>query len=207
MLNLLLLDSFYHNIEPIVVINKIDLLDDIELHELKSKLSFLDLININYLLVSLEKNINLERLKKLFENGISAFGGPSGVGKSSIINILQNRVNLEIGELSNKLKRGKHTTKGATLLKLNNNNGYIIDTPGFSSMELPKIKDLEDLKRLFPEIEKYDSSCRFNDCIHIHEPDCAVKENVLNGNISATRYEFYKKVYLELKTERWNKYD
>lgn len=204
-LNLLLLRSFYYKITPLVIINKIDLLNDNELIELKKNLEFLERINVKYFLISQKENIGIEELKLFLKDKITAFGGPSGVGKSSIINLLQNEKKLETGETSKRLRRGKHTTKDTNLLELIG-GGYIIDTPGFSSVELPDIKDAQELIALFPEFSNR-GDCKFNNCLHLNEPSCAIKEAVKNGEILEERYNFYKKVYEKLKQERWNKYE
>lgn len=204
-LNIMLLRSFYYKIKPVIVINKIDLLTDEELEDLKMSLKFLEKIDVPYFLISKKKNIGIDSLKDFIKDHISAFGGPSGVGKSSIINMLQVEKVLEVGETSKKLKKGKHTTKDTNLLPLLG-GGYIIDTPGFSSIEIPDIKDSWELMGLFPEFAGKEG-CKFSDCQHLNEPGCKIKEAVENTTLEKSRYEFYKKVYEKLKNERWNKYE
>lgn len=201
--NMMLLNAYYYKIEPLVVINKIELLTADELEKFKSGLDFLENLNIKKIYISTKENIGLDLLEQELQGKVSALGGPSGVGKSSIINLIQNDMILEIGETSKKTSRGKHTTKGTTLLNLNI-GGYIIDTPGFSSLELPPIDNKDSLLNMFPEF--LDKSCKFNDCIHINEPNCGVKQAV-NKDISKIRYDFYCDTYNKLKQERWNKYD
>ena len=204
-LNILLLRSFYYKIKPLVIINKIDLLTTEEIEDLRRNLEFLDRLNIKYFLISQKNNIGIEDLKIFLKDKITAFGGPSGVGKSSIINLLQTEKKLETGETSKRLRRGKHTTKETNLLELIG-GGYIIDTPGFSSVELPDIKDAQELIELFPEFANR-GNCKFNNCLHLNEPSCAIKESVEEGKIIKSRYNFYKKVYEKLKEERWNRYE
>ena len=186
-----------------VVINKIELLSQSELNDFKESLAFLKSLYIPIIYVSTKENINLELLQEKLKGMVSALGGPSGVGKSSIINLIQSDMTLEVGETSKKTSRGKHTTKGTNLLNLNV-GGYIIDTPGFSSLELPPIGDSDELLDMFPEF--WGKKCKFNDCLHINEPNCGVKEAV-DKDISKTRYDFYCDTYNKLKQERWNKYD
>lgn len=202
--NLMLLNANYYKIKPLIVINKIELMNTEEMENFKNQLSFLEALDIEVIYTSTAQNIGLDILESRLKGHLSALGGPSGVGKSTIINTLQNDIVLEIGETSKKTSRGRHTTKGTTLLNLNV-GGYIIDTPGFSSLELPPINDMDELLDLFPEF--WGNECKFNNCIHLNEPKCGVKESVDNGKISNIRYEFYVDSYNKLKAERWNKYD
>lgn len=205
-LNNLILNSIYHKISPIIVINKIDLLSEDEKKELSEKLSYLKDIDIPLFFVSTFKNENIDKVKELITGKTTAFGGPSGVGKSSILNIIQNKKKLTVGETSKRLKAGKHTTRDSNLIPLTE-GGYVIDTPGFSSLELPPIENVEELVSLFKEFTFEEGYCKFLDCHHINEPGCVIKEKVQQGKISKIRYDFYKKVYEKLKNERWNRYE
>lgn len=206
-LNILLLNSFYYRVAPIVVINKIDLISEDEKKELKEKLKYLESINIPVFLISTYDKIGIDNLEKFIENKTVAFGGPSGVGKSSILNFLQDSKELVVGETSKRLKAGKHTTRDSKLLP-SICGGYVIDTPGFSSIELPPIKDYNELISLFSEFSIEDGNrCKYLDCRHINEPDCVIKEKVKSGEISETRYNFYKQVYEKLKDERWKNHE
>lgn len=204
-LNILILHSFYNSIKPVIVINKIDLITNSELDEIKENLEYLKTIDVPIFFISTEKNIGVSDLEFLLTGKLTAFGGPSGVGKSSIINLLQSSRELKTGATSERLKRGKHTTRDSNLLPMNK-GGFIIDTPGFSSVEYPEIKDVDELIKLFPEFNLNTKGCKFSNCIHINEPECGIKELVEEKKISKTRYEFYKKIYETLKKESWNKY-
>lgn len=205
-LNNLILNSIYHKISPIIVINKIDLLSENEKKELEDTLSYLKDVDIPLFFVSTFKNENIDKVKELITGKTTAFGGPSGVGKSSILNIIQNKKKLTVGETSKRLKAGKHTTRDSNLIPLTE-GGYVIDTPGFSSLELPPIENVEELVSLFKEFTFEEGYCKFLDCHHINEPGCVIKEKVQQGKISKIRYDFYKKVYEKLKNERWNRYE
>lgn len=203
-INLLLLTAFYYKVKPIVIVNKIDYLTKEELCELKEKLSFLEKISVPMFLISCHQNIGLEKVEDFLKDKITVIGGPSGVGKSSFINFLQSEKTLKTGEISEKLQRGKHTTRDSNMIKMKV-GGYIIDTPGFSSIEVPNIENRQELISLFPEFSGIES-CKFLNCSHTHEPGCNVKKEVEENKISKDRYDFYKKT-LEILSERWNRYD
>ncbi len=130
----------------------------------------------------------------------SVVAGPSGVGKSSIVNLLQTEVSMEIGELSRKLKRGKNTTRHSQMVAIDSDT-YVIDTPGFSSLFLQYLEK-EELKNYYAEFQPYKGQCRFFECTHTHEPDCAVKAAVESGEIHPVRYRNYQGLYRELKEQR-----
>lgn len=203
-INLLLLTAFYYKVKPIVIVNKIDYLTKEELCELKEKLSFLEKISVPMFLISCHQNIGLEKVEDFLKDKITVIGGPSGVGKSSFINFLQSEKTLKTGKISEKLQRGKHTTRDSNMIKMKV-GGYIIDTPGFSSIEVPNVENREELISLFPEFSSIES-CKFLNCSHTHEPGCNVKKEVEENKISKDRYDFYKKT-LEILSERWNRYD
>ncbi|PHI03948.1 ribosome small subunit-dependent GTPase A [Fusobacterium polymorphum] len=203
-INLLLLTAFYYKVKPIVIVNKIDYLTEEELNELKEKLSFLEKISVPMFLISCQENKGLEEVENFLKDKTTVIGGPSGVGKSSFINFLQSERILKTGEISERLQRGKHTTRDSNMIKMKV-GGYIIDTPGFSSIEVPNIENREELISLFPEFSNTDS-CRFLNCSHVHEPGCNVKKEVEEDKISKDRYNFYKKT-LEILLERWKQYD
>ncbi len=149
---------------------------------------------------SARKEDNIGELKTLLRGRTTAIAGPSGVGKSSLINLLQSDVKMETGSISRKIERGKHTTRHSELLVIGADS-YIMDTPGFSSLYLNEI-EAEDLKHCFPEFREYEGHCRFNGCDHVHEPDCAVKQAVESGRIHRKRYEDYLGMYQELRERK-----
>lgn len=197
---------YFKNINPIICVNKLDLLDE----DSKKEIEYINKVYKNngydvfYTSSKTEENIDL--LLKKIEGTTSAFSGNSGVGKSSITNIiLKNKSNnndvqtlkLEIGDIARKTKRGKHTTKKVSLFELENNT-YILDTPGFSSYELYDIP-YKELKHAYVEFSKY--NCEFSDCAHVIENEdvCLVKRNVKCSNIDKNRYERYVYLYDKLK--------
>ncbi|WP_294148932.1 ribosome small subunit-dependent GTPase A [uncultured Selenomonas sp.] len=145
--------------------------------------------------VSAQTGAGVDALRRELANHITCFAGPSGVGKSSLLNAIEPGLSLQTGHVSEKIKRGRHTTRVAELLPFA--GGYIVDTPGFSSMELDGI-DEQLLPSYFPEFRPYLGHCRFSPCSHSHEPDCAVKEAVAAGNIPQERYDAYLSILEEI---------
>ncbi len=149
---------------------------------------------------SAKEKKNIDQIRELLKDKTTVIAGPSGVGKSSLINILNPEANMETGSISRKIERGKHTTRHSELFMIDENS-YIMDTPGFSSLYVNDFEK-EELKYYFPEFEPYEGTCKFNGCDHIHEPGCAVKQAVEVGKIHQIRYENYKELYEELKNKR-----
>lgn len=142
----------------------------------------------------------IDELKAALKDKTTTVAGPSGVGKSSIINIIAPKANAKTGIISTKIDRGKHTTRHSEIIPINNTT-YIMDTPGFSSLSLNDIL-AEELKNCFPEFLEYENECRFNGCLHVKEPDCAVKNAIKDNKISEIRYKDYLEIYNELKEIR-----
>lgn len=150
--------------------------------------------------MSVREEEGIEHVRELLEGKTTAAAGPSGVGKSSLINLLQPEANMETGDISRKIERGKHTTRHSELFLLGGDS-YIMDTPGFSSL-YGNDYEKEELKHYFPEFRPYEGACRFISCDHINEPGCAVKEAVEKGEIHAVRYGNYTEIYEEMKNKR-----
>ncbi len=184
-------------IPAILCFNKADIAGDAEIAGLKAVYE-----NCGYPLIftSAKKEENIDRLKELLLGKTTAVAGPSGVGKSSLINRLQSGVKMETGSISRKIERGKHTTRHSELIMLGDES-YIMDTPGFSSLYAGNMEK-EDLKYCFPEFAPYEGKCRFNGCGHIHEPGCAVKQAADEGKIHRIRYEDYVMMYRELQERK-----
>jgi ribosome biogenesis GTPase len=143
------------------------------------------------------RNDNIDEIKALLDNKLTVFAGPSGVGKSSLLNVLIPGADVKTGAISEKIKRGKHTTRHSELIQAWTGT-YLIDTPGFSTLYIDSITK-DELKDYYPEFEPYAGKCRFLGCSHTHEPECAVKEAVQNREISQIRYKNYMEFYEELK--------
>ena len=204
--NLNLLDRFLCMMEeqelPITIcFNKDDLADDGFEEEMRNTY---EPAGYKVIFCSAKKNIGIDQLKSFLQKKTTTVAGPSGVGKSSIVNILTEGQTMETGEVSEKIGRGKHTTRHSQLLYLGNDT-FIMDTPGFSSLFVPKL-DPVDLYTLFPEFTKPAMECKFTGCAHVKEPDCGVKKAVEEGRISSSRYENYLQIYGEMLNERNNKY-
>ncbi len=184
--NLMLIDKMLVyaekcGISAVICINKTDLTQREDIKNIYENAGY------SVISVSAERHENLETLKALIKNRVTAFSGLSGVGKSSILNILTD-ANMETGALSEKIERGKHTTRHVELI--NTGDGFVFDTPGFSSLEIPEIS-LEELTLCFPEIAKYSGFCKFRGCSHTKDLGCAVKAAVDNGEISKERYKSF----------------
>lgn len=143
---------------------------------------------------------NIEEIRRLLLKKTTAIAGPSGVGKSSLINLLQNQVQMETGTISRKIERGKHTTRHSELIAVDADS-YIMDTPGFSSLYVNDFEK-EELKYYFREFASYEGQCRFQGCDHVHEPGCAVKEALEEEKIHPVRYKNYLEMYTELKEKK-----
>lgn len=149
---------------------------------------------------SVKAAIGLDGLRRALEGRRSVFTGPSGVGKSSLLNALFPGANLRVGAISESVNKGRHTTVGAFMLPLPGDAGYVIDTPGLREVGLWALPS-EHLDRCFPEMRALADECRFADCRHVAEPDCAVRAAVETGRIDAQRYDSYKRLLEELDTE------
>lgn len=150
--------------------------------------------------VSAKNGQGIEEIKKKLLGKTTTVAGPSGVGKSSIINELQTGIRMETGDISTKIERGKHTTRHSELIAMEEHT-YILDTPGFSSLGLFDMEK-EDLAKYYPEFTVHEKYCKFAGCAHMNEPVCGIKEAVEEGEISSLRYENYKLLYQELKEKR-----
>lgn len=198
--NLGLLDRFLvtmarQGLPTVICFNKLDLKEECDdLRRIYEK------SGCRVIFTSTKTNEGIEEVKRLLYGKTTTVAGPSGVGKSSMINLLYPHAEMEIGEVSQKIERGKHTTRHSELFRIEKET-YLIDTPGFSSLYLENL-EANELKNYFPEFEPYEQSCRFLGCVHAKEPDCAVKMAVSDGEISKERYESYLGLYEELKEKR-----
>ncbi|CEN91600.1 ATP/GTP-binding protein [[Clostridium] sordellii] len=190
--NLSLLDRFIvlaerECLEIVIVLTKSDLATDEELEKLKN---IYEVSGYKVIPVSNNKELNIDKVKEELKGNIVVFAGPSGVGKSTLLNNIDSKFQLQTGEVSDKIKRGKHTTRHAELLKLEC-GGMVADTPGFSSLTLDDIEENE-LKDYFIEFENFSDECKFGGrCMHENEPSCGVKNAVKENKISKERYESY----------------
>ncbi|PID88034.1 MAG: ribosome small subunit-dependent GTPase A [Bacteroidia bacterium] len=187
-------------IPPLLVFNKIDLLNSkTDQNTLEEYLNIYKNAGYPCLTVSAQKQINIEKLRDTIAGKTVVFSGNSGVGKSSLINLLNPNLSIKTAEISTYYKQGKHTTTFAEMHPWE--KGFIIDTPGIKGFGFADI-DRENLSAFFPEMQHCRKACKFNNCTHTHEPDCAVKEALNKGEIHASRY----KNYLRILTDKDNKY-
>ena len=200
--NFLLLDRFLimmkqQEIPAVICFNKKDVGEKEEmekLYEIYTGCGYRVVLSSTY------EGEGMDEIHEILKGKTTVVAGPSGVGKSSITNCMQGEVQMETGEISKKLKRGKHTTRHSQVILVEKNT-FLVDTPGFSSLYLTDMKE-EELRDYFPEFVMYEPQCRFQGCMHIHEPGCAVKKALSEGKISQQRYDNYLALYEELKEKR-----
>lgn len=187
----------YNNIEAVICLNKSDLDEDNSFDYIKNIYG-----KIGYKIIKTNGKTKegIDEIKTLLKGKTTVFAGPSGVGKSTIFNAIQNKIVMQTGEISKKVSRGKHTTRHAELIDLDSDT-YLVDTPGFSLIDLNFIEP-DDLKNYFKEFADYNNQCRFTSCLHNKERDCEVKEKVEEGIISKERYNNYIKFLEELNSNR-----
>ena len=181
----------------IICFNKSDIASKEEQESLRSAY---EACGCQVLFISVAKKEGIQEVGKLLEGKTTTVAGPSGVGKSSLINCLYPDAEMETGSISEKIDRGKHTTRHSQLFALDEDT-FILDTPGFSSLDLFGVEK-ENLKDYYPEFLAYEEECRFRGCMHISEPDCGVKKALSQGKISQVRYHNYTVLYEELKTKK-----
>ncbi|MFJ7728982.1 ribosome small subunit-dependent GTPase A [Neobacillus sp. NPDC097160] len=199
-----LLDRFlvlveFNHIEPLICITKMDLTTQDQKQMISNYADQYKAAGYEVILTSSETEAGIERLNPHIENKISVFAGQSGVGKSSLLNVLRPDLELKTNDISSHLGRGKHTTRHVELIKIG--NGLIADTPGFSSLEFTSI-EAEDLTFCFPELQRASENCKFRGCFHVTEPKCAVKSAVDSGEIPRYRYEHYVDFLQEIKDRK-----
>lgn len=202
-INLDLLNRFltlceYNDIHAVVCLNKEDLCTEEEKETLKELIND---IGYEVLFINAKEGKGFDDLKERLEYNITVLCGPSGAGKSTLLNSFIDREHMQTGSVSEKIGRGKHTTRHSELIEVD--NGYLVDTPGFTTLDVTFI-DRESLKYCFPEFNDYNNLCKFNGCNHYKEPKCAVKEAVEEGKINKLRYEFYIKTLEDIINRRDN---
>ena len=186
----IILSAEIAGIEPMICINKTDLKPSEDIKSIYESAGY------TVFCISARDESARDIIMPYIKGKTTAFSGLSGVGKSTLLGLLTGKEQ-ETGEVSERIKRGRHTTRCVELLELCG-GGYVLDTPGFSSFEIGGIR-ADELKNYFPEMRGLDGKCRFKGCLHIDEPDCAVKSELLKGNIARSRYESYKLFYETLK--------
>lgn len=189
-------------IEPVIIINKCD---DADAASIDGILREYSLTGYGIYAVSAATGYGIEALGNELECSVVCFAGQSAVGKSSLLNALIPGMKLEVGELSRKTERGRHTTRHAELIPIGS-GGAVLDTPGFSLLENVECKP-EEIKNLYPELRRHVFECRFSGCLHISEPGCAVKEEIVGRDFSRERYNRYVRLVKEAEENKKHKYE
>ena len=197
-----LLDRFLMTMEkqgiPVIVcFNKKDLVKEKELAQLES---IYEQCGHQVIFISAREGNGIDEIRDLIRGKTTVLAGPSGVGKSSLMNQLNPDANMEVGAVSRKIQRGRHTTRHSELIMIEEGT-FVLDTPGFSSLFIDRFEE-DEVKDYFQEFAPYAEQCRFQGCSHTHEPDCGVKKALEEGRISRIRYENYVNIYQELKEKR-----
>lgn len=200
--NFNLLDRFLllmgkQDVPVIICFNKRDI---VEKEELELLYHTYEKCGYEILFTSTYTEEGIEQVRDKLKGKTTVLAGPSGVGKSSMMNLLQPKANMETGEVSEKIKRGRHTTRHSEIIHIEGNT-YVMDTPGFSSIWIDQFEK-EELKDYFTEFLEFEAECKFKGCVHINEPICGVKRALEEGKISRIRYENYVNLYEELKEKR-----
>lgn len=201
-INTLLLDKYLMMVEQndlsiVICFNKSDLAS----YEFENFKAIYEQIGYRVILTSNKLNMGIDELKDTLKDHTTVLAGPSGVGKSSLLNNLKPELQRETGDISRKSSRGKHTTRSVELLEISDET-YVLDTPGFSSLDVSFINEPIEVRNYFKEINKYGLECRFQSCLHDKEPNCAIKEYVGIGQINRERYENYLLVLNEIRNIR-----
>ncbi len=197
--NFNLLDRFlltmeYQQVHTVICFNKIDMVSREEIDDMAD---IYDACGYPVILTSARDNRGVEEMLALLKKKTTVVAGPSGVGKSSLVNLIQGDTKMETRAVSEKIQRGRHTTRHSQMIPIDSDT-FILDTPGFSSLNVPDMEEVE-LQTFFPEFAKYEPVCRFQGCLHLKEPDCGVKQALEEGKISAGRYENYRQIMEEIR--------
>ena len=185
MLDRFLIIAEKQKIPPVIVANKIDLVENA-----KDMFSLYEAIGYHVIYTSAKTEMGLRELRETLKNKITALAGPSGVGKSSLLNALQPGLGLAVNEISSAMNKGRHTTVTRQMFALEDGGGYVADTPGWKSLALWDTEP-EEMDAYFPELRVLVPHCQFSDCTHRHEPGCAVLKALKDGKIHPERYESY----------------
>lgn len=196
----LLLDRFLvlmeaNRIKPFIVISKKDLANEKQLEEVRQYKKQYEAIGYDCYFVALQEGEDFSEIKKIFPNEITVIAGQTGVGKSTLLNVIQPELNLKTGEVSTSLGRGRHTTRHVELIEIN--GGLVGDTPGFSALQFD-VLEAEQLSHCFPEMRKRLNECRFRGCLHNKEPQCGIKKAVETGDIPEFRYKNYLSILKDI---------